>query len=155
MREVLIERRTEPMGRFSVEIEVANYKDVCRAEEGTLSLDKVRRVRIKGLVDTGATNLILPASVATLLGLREKEQVIVRYADNRRALRTEVRDAEVTLLGRSDVFSAIVEPDRSEALIGAIVLEVLDLLVDSKEQRLVPRDPRGITAAIGCVAIEA
>jgi hypothetical protein len=46
-------------------------------------------------------------------------------------------------LGRDDTFSAVVEPNRKEALIGAIVLEALDLLVDSKNQRLVPRDASG------------
>jgi hypothetical protein len=38
---------------------------------------------------------------------------------------------------------AIVEPKRETALIGAMVLEGLDLLVDSKNQRLIPRDPSG------------
>jgi hypothetical protein len=38
---------------------------------------------------------------------------------------------------------AIVEPKRTSALIGAIVLEQLDLLVDCQRQRLIPRDPSG------------
>lgn len=33
-------------------------------------------------------------------------------------------------------------PKREDALIGAIVFEALDLLVDCKRQRVVPRDPR-------------
>ena len=39
-------------------------------------------------------------------------------------------------------FSVDIEPRRRNALIGAIVLEALDLLVDSRTQRVVPRDPR-------------
>jgi hypothetical protein len=35
-----------------------------------------------------------------------------------------------------------VEPRRRTALIGAIVLEDLDLLVDSTNECLIPRDPR-------------
>jgi hypothetical protein len=35
-----------------------------------------------------------------------------------------------------------VEPDRDTALIGAIVLGDLDLLVDCKNQRVIPRGPR-------------
>jgi hypothetical protein len=57
---------------------------------------------------------------------------------NRRA-----RGAYVELLGRGDTFTAVVEPKRDSALIGAIVLEALDLLADCKNQRLVPRDPSG------------
>jgi len=44
---------------------------------------------------------------------------------------------------RHGTFTAIVEPKRETALIGAIVLEDLDLLVDCQKQRVVPRDPRG------------
>lgn len=38
------------------------------------------------------------------------------------------------------MFKATVEPKRDTALIGALVLEDLDFLVDGKKQRLVPRD---------------
>jgi hypothetical protein len=37
---------------------------------------------------------------------------------------------------------------RETALVGAIVLEDLDLLVDCVDQRLVPRDPSGPTYEI-------
>ncbi len=37
----------------------------------------------------------------------------------------------------------ISEPKRETALIGAIVLEDLDLLLDCVGQRVIPRDPRG------------
>ena len=43
------------------------------------------------------------------------------------------------MAGRESVFNAIVEPDRESVLIGAIVLEDLDFLVDCVGQRLVPR----------------
>jgi hypothetical protein len=46
------------------------------------------------------------------------------------------------------VFSAIVEPDRDSALIGAIVMEDLDLLVDCVAQRLAPRDPDQIISEV-------
>jgi hypothetical protein len=44
------------------------------------------------------------------------------------------------------VFDATVEPKRKTALIGALVLEALDFLVDSRHERLVPRDPKRIVA---------
>ena len=39
------------------------------------------------------------------------------------------------------IFSAIVEPDRSDALLGAIVMEELDFLVDCISNTVQPRDP--------------
>jgi len=50
--------------------------------------------------------------------------------------------------GRDSVFNAIVEPGRDSALIGAIVLEDLNLLVDCTAQQLVPRDPKQIISEV-------
>jgi predicted aspartyl protease len=113
------------------------------AQRGLLPTDKVRRQTITGVVDPGAAMLVLPQSVVKHLGLRLKGKTRVRYADHRSTERWEAEGAQVELLGRRDPFSAVVEPKRSTALIGAIVLEALDLLVDCRRQRLVPRDPRG------------
>ena len=130
------------MGRFSVEFEIANNRDLNYALSGQLDPAKVRRKTISGLVDPGATRLVLPLAVAKELGLPvKKAKVKVRYADGRRSLRAEVEEVRLFLLGRDSIFSAIVEPKRETALIGAIVLEELDFLVDCTKGRLVPRDP--------------
>ncbi len=136
------------MGRFSVEFEVANYQDMMQADLRQIEPRQVRRMKIRGVVDTGASKLVLPKSVAKQLGLTSKRKVKVRYADGRRALRNEVTGVFVEIQGRDNVFSAIVEPKRQTALIGAIVLEDMDYLVDSRFQRLVPRDPRFVVSEI-------
>lgn len=129
------------MGRFSVEFEVANFEDMVAVKTGNLAADQVRREKISGVVDSGATRLVLPASVAKSLGIPIKGKTRVRYADGRKKIRTEVSPVFVRLQGREDVFSAVVEPKRQSALIGAIVLEDLDFVIDCTQQRLVPRDP--------------
>lgn len=134
----------KPMGRFSVEFEVANNIDVALASQGQLSPDKVRRLLISGTVDPGATRLVLPADVVKQLGLPKVDRITTRYADGREARRDRVGQISVTLQGRSGVFDASVEPQRQTALIGAIVLESLDFLVDCTIQKLVPRDPKYI-----------
>jgi predicted aspartyl protease len=132
------------VGRFSVDFEIANYGDILRAKDGTLAPDKVRRRTISGVVDPGATKLVLPATVVKELGLPPGDKMVVRYADGRRAQRSQAEAAYVEILGRHDTFSAVVEPKRTTALVGAIVLEALDLLVDNGRQRLIPRDPKTI-----------
>jgi len=129
------------MGRFSVEVELANNEDLIHAKAGTLTPQQVRRVTVSGVVDSGATRLVLPKTVADALGLPTRRKVRVRYADGRRGFRNEVGGVHLTLQGRDDVFSAVVEPKRDTALIGAIVLEDLDFLVDCIGQKLTPRDP--------------
>ncbi len=131
------------VGRFSVEIEVANNDDLALARRGLLPSNQVRRQKISGVVDCGATTLVLPQAVVKQLGLPMGDRIRVRYADGRMAQRREAEGAYVELLGRHGTFTAIIEPRRTSALVGAIVLEALDLLVDCRRQRVVPRDPHG------------
>jgi clan AA aspartic protease len=131
------------VGRFSVEIEVANYEDLVLVRRGLMPPDQVRREAIQAMVDSGATKLVLPEAVVKRLGLPLGDKIKVRYADGRKVQRREAKGVYLKLLGRDDTFSAIVEPKRETALLGAIVLEDLDLLVDFSTQRVVPRDPHG------------
>ena len=142
-------KEKKQMGRLTVEFEIANNQDVILAANGNLDPAKVRRKKIQGVVDSGATRLVLPRAVAKELGLPvKKEKVKVRYADGRRGVRSEVEEIHLYLLGRDGVFKAIVEPKRDTALIGAIVLEDLDFVVDCIKGRLVPRDPDFVVSEI-------
>ena len=131
------------VGRISVDVEVANNGDLELMYRGLLPSDQVRRETIQGVVDSGAAMLVLPQAVVKRLGLRLGNKVQVRYADGRRAQRREAKGVFLKLLGRDTTLPAVVEPKRENALIGAIVLEALDLLVDCKTQQVVPRDPAG------------
>ncbi len=136
------------MGRLIVDVEVANYRDIVETELGHLPAAKVRRMTIKGVIDSGATRVVLPEAVAKHLGLPATSKVKVRYTDGRTAKRPQVEAVYLKLLGRHSVFNATLEPKRDTALIGAIVLEDLDLLLDSAKQRLYPRDPDFVVSEI-------
>ena len=142
------ENEEKAMGRFSVEVELANDADIMQAEIGVLALEKVRRMRIRGVVDSGATRLVIPETVAQQLGLQLAGSVKVTYADGRSAERSVVRRVQLTYGGRDSIFNAVVAPGRQSALIGAIVLEDLDFLIDCVGQRLVPRDPNKIVSEV-------
>lgn len=131
------------VGRVVTEFEVANFGDIEAARRGLMDADRVRRLRIKGVMDSGAVRFVLPRAIIEQLGLPLTGKTRVRYADGRTATRPTAQGVYVELLGRSSTFTAIAEPNRDSALIGAIVLEDLDLLVDCTHNRLVPRDPRG------------
>jgi hypothetical protein len=136
------------MGRVTVEVALANYWDVLRAKDGQLSPDAVRRTTVSGIVDYGAARLVLPPRVVRELGLPQDGETGVRYADQRTARRPIVRNVWLELCGRGSVFSGIVEPDREDALIGAIVLEELDLIIDCTRNEVRPRDPDRIISEI-------
>ena len=135
------------MGRVIVTFEVMNQSDLILAEAGHLTPDKIRRVSMQGVIDTGA-DLVLPKGVVDLLGLPVSGKATVHYGDRSTQRRDIVDYAHVQLLGRGSVFNAIVEPNRTDALIGAVVLETLDLIVDCKKNQLIPRDPNGIISEV-------
>lgn len=136
------------MGRFSVEVELANNDDVVLAKAGHLPEDRVRRIKLRGVVDSGAMCLVLPEAAARQLGLEPAGDVNVRYADNHTARRETVKGVLLTHANRDGVFDAVVEPTRDSALIGAIVMETLDLVIDCGRQALVPTDPDRLTAIL-------
>ena len=139
-----------PMGRFSVECLVANNRDVVNLGTGDRRFlkDRVKHMILSGIVDCGAARLVLPQRVVDELALQIEGETTVRYADQRREKRPLVSNVWLELLGRHGVFSAVVEPERTDALIGAIVLEELDLLVDCGTQSLFPREPDSILTEI-------
>jgi predicted aspartyl protease len=132
------------VARFSVEVELANNDDLVAVRRGILGPDKVHRLNADGWVDSGATRMVLPESVAHKLGLSPTGKVHVTYANGRSAIRDTVQGVYVEIMGRHGVFSASLEPRRKTVLIGAIVLEELDFLIDPRNERLYPRDPKMI-----------
>ena len=99
------------MGRFSVDLLLANKRDMILAENGSLPPEKVRKVQCRGVVDPGATRLVLPEAVVNQLGLPSAGEVQVRYTDQRTVNRRRVDDVWLQLQNRESTFSASVEPD--------------------------------------------
>jgi predicted aspartyl protease len=134
------------VGRFKVEIELANNDDLAAVRRGDMKPDEVRRARIPGMVDSGASRLVLPTAVAKQLGLPVTGKVKVTYANRSSAQRDKVEGIYLELQGRHGLFAAHLEPKQDTALIGALVLEELDYLIDPLKERLYPRDPKMITS---------
>jgi len=100
-------------------------------------------VELEGKVDTGATLLVLPESVAAELGFPVIRRQTVKYANEETDERNVVWGVEVTLCDRKGVFEAIVEPRKKYALIGAVVMETLDLIVEPRSLGIYP-NPRSV-----------
>lgn len=87
-------------------------------------------------MDTGSTYLVISSEVAQKLGLRIVGQQIARYADGREDTVGVTEPIIVELEGRKTAENALVTGEH--VLIGQVVLEKLDLLVDCKNQKLIP-----------------
>ena len=127
-------------------LELQNNADRELAAGGAKAVEDVRTAEIDGWVDTGAEQLVLPKAVADALGLPVVGEANVRFADGRRDVRPVVDKVWLSTAGRTGVFKAVVEPNRESALVGAVVLEYLDLLVDPVSKECRPRDADRILA---------
>jgi len=87
-------------------------------------------------VDTDALTLVVPPNIVQQLGVRIQRQQIARYANGYEEAVGVTEPIIIELLGRQTTLEALVVGD--EVLIGQVVLELLDLLPDCKNQRLVP-----------------
>jgi len=101
-------------------------------------------VELSVKVDTGATMLVLPGWLQQQLQFPVIRTQMVRYANEETAEREVVYGIEVTLCERKGVFEAVIEPEKRYGLLGAIVMEALDLIADPRSQKLYvnPRSPQ-------------
>jgi predicted aspartyl protease len=103
--------------------------------------DPAKSVEVDAIIDTGATMLVLPQNLIDELDLRKIDEVTVRYANNQRQQKSVYAGLLVEIKRRVGSFSALAEEEGIEPLIGQIVLEQLDLIVDLTSRTVMP-NPR-------------
>lgn len=129
------------MSKVTERIRVINSEDEALARRGIISPHEVRQLELDALVDTGATMLVLPQEVIERLGLEIRRMIPVRYANGTVEEKGVTGAVTVEVLGRSTELSVLAENRGTTPLIGEVILELLDLLVDPKSGRLIP-NPR-------------
>jgi clan AA aspartic protease len=117
-------------------MKLLNSGDARLAREGLLRPDQVRTLELEALVDTGATDLVLPGDVVSRLGLPEIDRCRIRLADGSEREVSKVSELMVEILGRRMGTDAYVMPAGTKALIGQLQLEDLDLIVDPRSREL-------------------
>ena len=124
------------MGAVRTKVKLTNAVDEELVNRGLLAPRLLRECETEGLVDTGAVYLVIPAKIVDQLGLRIRGQQLVRYANGSQETLGVTGPVLIECQGRDTVDEALVVGD--EVLIGQVILEKLDLLVDCKNQRLIP-----------------
>jgi predicted aspartyl protease len=107
----------------------------------TSLFDPTKSVEADAVIDTGATMLVLPQNFIDELGLKKIREVTVKYANNQRQQRAVYAGLLIEIKGRVGNFDALAEEAETEPLVGQIVLEELDLVVEPKTRTLIP-NPR-------------
>jgi len=129
------------MGKVVVKIKLTNLFDLA-VYTRHVSKTKPRKVEVDALADTGAIRLYLKPSVIKKLGLQRVDAVRSRTT-NGEAIRFKYESVQPELMGRRENFDVIEIPESVPNLLGQVPLEVLDLVVDTKRQKLIPNPAHG------------
>jgi predicted aspartyl protease len=127
------------MGEVRGRLILENQSDRVLAEAGHLDVARVRHVEIDALIDTGAVMTLLPQDVVEALGLPLDGHIIVTLANEDRVELPRARLLSLTLSGRQMDTDCLVGPPQCEPLVGQLVLERLDLIIDPVRQVISPR----------------
>lgn len=126
----------ESIGEVIVQVKLTNAIDEALVSRGLLNPNLLRVYETQALVDTGATRTVLPMDIVQHLGLRIRSQQVAKYADGREETVGLTEPVIIVIEGRETIEATMVTGN--QVLIGQTVLKTLDLLVDCKNQRLVP-----------------
>ncbi|MCY2992123.1 MAG: aspartyl protease family protein [Planctomycetota bacterium] len=137
----LLESRT--MGRVLTAATIENVKDLWAVEQGLRRAEDMRRlVVMDALVDTGATLLSLPTRLIQQLGLRKMftKRVTSSLGVAEAGVYEPVR---LTIQGRTCTMDVMEVPDSVPVLIGQLLLEHLDFVVDLRSRSLIGNSAHG------------
>lgn len=126
------------MGLVYAEIDLTNDDDLVLNRHGYLPEEKIRTVKVKALVDSGAWDLVITEEIQKQLNLPIVGKRLVEMADETLmevdlAGPLQVRfESRTTMIG-----SAAVMPATSLVLLGAYPMEGLDVFIDPVKERLI------------------
>ncbi|HLC16166.1 MAG TPA: retroviral-like aspartic protease family protein [Thermodesulfovibrionia bacterium] len=125
------------MGKITEKVIVKNFGDILMVSKGMLKDDEIRIVEVQAIVDTGAAFLCLPPEIIAELGLMYSQSRRIITA-NGEVKRNIFAGASITIQGRETQMSVMENDKTTPPLIGYLVLEDLDLVPDTKSQKLIP-----------------
>ena len=133
------------MGLTYADIELFNYADETLNEDGYLPEEKIRKVTVTAMADSGAIRLAINETIKHQLGLRVRQQLNISLADGTKRTLDVAGPIRVKFRDRDCITDAFVLPDNEEPLIGAVPRELMDLVIIPAENKLVynPLHPDG------------
>jgi clan AA aspartic protease len=125
------------MGLIYADIEIINGGDLEMARRNLLDIDEVKRIHVNILVDTGAIMLCINENIQAQLQFQVVEKRKAQLANGHIVECDVVAPVEVRFKNRQTTCRAMVLPDDTEPLLGAIPLEDMDVLVHPQRQELI------------------
>jgi predicted aspartyl protease len=134
---------TNTMGVVLVTALIENQRDVDAADEGRIPDAQVRRFEVHDArVDTGATYVSVPMRLINQLGLKRIKTVQAKTMAGPVSFGI-FEQVKLTIQGRDCEMRVAEVADNCPVLIGDIPLELLDFVVDTRNQRLIGNPDHG------------
>jgi clan AA aspartic protease len=124
------------MGLVYADLEIVNSDDIALAIYGHIEKDKVRKLNVIALVDSGAYMMCVNETIKNQLGLKVITTQVAELANGHKETYEVVGPIEVNFKNRSTSCRAMVLPGDSEVLLGAIPMEDMDVIIDPRTQTL-------------------
>ena len=124
------------MGLVHTEITLKNAGDVVNVRRGIIDEGEIRQVTLTAMVDTGAGTLVINDEVRLKLGLEIETTRRTELADGAKREYGVTEPVKICWKNRDTACPALVLPDSSEVLLGAIPLEDMDLIVNPSKREL-------------------
>jgi clan AA aspartic protease len=122
------------MSVVTTEITLKNEIDSAFAEKGYIKEDEIRQITVNAIVDTGAWTLVINEDIRQKLGLRDQGFGEANLADGQKAYYPMAGPLEIRWKNRRMIGEALVMPDAPDVLLGAMVLEHMDLTINPKRE---------------------
>ena len=124
------------MGYVHAEITLKNYGDVLMAKRGLMAESEVRHLTVTAMVDSGAYTLAINEEMRKRLGLEIFDTTIAELADGTVGNFPMTEAVDIHWKNRKFTCPALLLPDSSEALMGVLPLEGMDLMINPVKQGL-------------------
>jgi clan AA aspartic protease len=132
---------TKDMGKVYADIELLNSGDVNDARRNNIGEEEIRRISIRPLVDSGADFLCINEHIQEILQLPFTQFKYIQLADGETRKYEMVGPVIVKFENETCSCDALVLPGNSEALLGLIPLESLNVIIDPRNLGLVAGPP--------------
>lgn len=133
------------MGLVYADIELFNYADETLHEDGYLQKEKIRFTTVHAMADSGAIRLSINETIKNQLGLSVRQQLDISLADGTKRTLDVAGPIRLRFKERDCITDAFVLLGDEEPLIGAVPMELMDLVVIPAENKLDynPKHPDG------------
>lgn len=125
------------MGLIYADIELINSGDLEMAKRNLLDPEDVKRMTVNMLVDSGSYYMCINETVKAQLDLQVVEYRKAELANGHIEEFEVVGPIEIKFKNRRCITEAMVLPNESECLLGAIPMEAMDVLIHPLRQELI------------------